>query len=202
MTLSKAKKAYHHGDLRTTLMNAALEIVEKEGVEMLSLRACARKADVSHAAPAHHFGNMTGLLHELAAEGYHRLTRHMREPAQHRADDALLNAGVGCIRFAVNHPGLFRVMTRMKASDGASQKLLDESTQALELLRSALQASYLAEHNMPLSAPLLAIRTDLAWCTVHGYAHLHIEGMSEKLASGQPELLLQQLRIALLAKAE
>ena len=64
------ENGYHHGNLRAALLRAAEEIIRESGVEGLTLRACARKAGVSHGAPAHHFGNITGLLTELAAEGF------------------------------------------------------------------------------------------------------------------------------------
>ncbi|KOC91444.1 TetR/AcrR family transcriptional regulator [Winslowiella iniecta] len=200
MTSSNAKKSYHHGDLRATLINAALEIIENEGIDRLSLRACARKAEVSHAAPAHHFGTITGLLDELAAEGYRLLTQEMQKKTQNSTAESLLNAGTGYIRFAVTHPGLFRVMTKMKTSPLPSERLSKNSDEALEFLKCALKQSYKAEYGTLLSDNALATRTELAWCTVHGYAHLYIEGMCQKFTFQDPEIILKHLRVALLAR--
>ncbi|MDW8845015.1 TetR/AcrR family transcriptional regulator [Erwinia sp. MMLR14_017] len=199
MTSSNAKKTYHHGDLRTTLINAALEIIENEGIDMLSLRACARKANVSHAAPAHHFGTITGLLDELAAEGYSLLRREMQKNKNNLTADSLLSAGTGYIRFAINHPGLFRIMAKMKTSPSPSERLLKESDAALEFLKCSLKQAYLEQHGIPLSENTLTLRSELAWCTVHGYSHLYIEGMSKKISFKDPERILNQLRISLLA---
>ena len=58
---------YHHGDLREALLKAAERVLERDGLAGLTLRAVAREAGVSHAAPTHHFGDLTGLLSELAA---------------------------------------------------------------------------------------------------------------------------------------
>ena len=66
----KTTKAYHHGDLREALIKAGRAILEKDGVEALTLRACARKAGVSHAAPQHHFASINDLLAEIAATGF------------------------------------------------------------------------------------------------------------------------------------
>ncbi|NRB03591.1 MAG: TetR family transcriptional regulator, partial [Rhodobacteraceae bacterium] len=63
---------YHHGDLRAALIEAGLQELEATGTEAFSLRKVARRAGVSHAAPAHHFGDVTGLLTALAAEGFRR----------------------------------------------------------------------------------------------------------------------------------
>lgn len=64
------ERAYHHGDLRRALLTAALDAIAQEGPDALSLRDLARRAGVSHAAPAHHFKDRTGLLTAVAAEGY------------------------------------------------------------------------------------------------------------------------------------
>ena len=61
---------YHHGALRDALLQAAERVLERDGLAGLTLRAVAREAGVSHAAPTHHFGDLTGLLSELAAIGY------------------------------------------------------------------------------------------------------------------------------------
>src|SRR3954471_6921119 len=63
---------YHHGALHDALLKAAQKVLERDGLPGLTLRAVAREAGVSHAAPTHHFGDLTGLLSELAAIGYRR----------------------------------------------------------------------------------------------------------------------------------
>ena len=65
-----ATKTYHHGDLRNALLDAAETVLAARGVEAFSLRACAKEAGVSHAAPAHHFRDVAGLLTALAARGF------------------------------------------------------------------------------------------------------------------------------------
>ena len=69
---------YHHGSLRKALLDAAEHILESEGIQALTLRAAARKAGVSHAAPKNHFGDLSGLLSELAARGFGRFAAMMR----------------------------------------------------------------------------------------------------------------------------
>src|SRR5271155_3547747 len=84
---------YHHGDLRAALLKSAGEIIRDSGLEGLTLRACARKAGVSHGAPAHHFGNVTGLLTELAADGFERLAEAMGPTRVRNANDDLEASG-------------------------------------------------------------------------------------------------------------
>src|SRR6516162_5040850 len=68
---------YHHGSLRKALLDAAERILEENGIQGLTLRAAAREAGVSHAAPKNHFGDLSGLLSELAARGFERLSASM-----------------------------------------------------------------------------------------------------------------------------
>ena len=67
---SGAESPYHHGDLHVALLKAAQTVLERDSLPGLTLRAVAREAGVSHAAPTHHFGDLTGLLSELAAVGF------------------------------------------------------------------------------------------------------------------------------------
>src|ERR1700757_5120858 len=71
--------SYHHGDLHDALLKAAETVLERDGVQGLTLRAAAREAGVSHAAPTHHFGDMTGLVSELAAIGFRQFNAAMAE---------------------------------------------------------------------------------------------------------------------------
>ena len=57
-----ARGGYHHGDLRQAMITAAEAVLAEKGLAGFTLRECARRAGVSPAAPAHHFGNLTGLL--------------------------------------------------------------------------------------------------------------------------------------------
>src|SRR5437763_15252056 len=70
---------YHHGALRDALLQAAERVLERDGLGGLTLRAVAREAGVSHAAPTHHFGDLTGLLSELAAIGFRQFNAAMAQ---------------------------------------------------------------------------------------------------------------------------
>src|SRR5512138_3056489 len=103
---------YHHGELRRALLDAAAAVVERDGVGALSLRDLARRLGVSHAAPAHHFADRTALLVELAADGYARFGAALAEAARREREpfERLLAVGRAYVRFALDHPGRFRVM--------------------------------------------------------------------------------------------
>src|SRR3954464_5676258 len=76
-TAAGAEAPYHHGALRDALLKAAETVLERDGLQGLTLRAVAREAGVSHAAPTHHFGELTGLVSELAAIGFRQFNAAM-----------------------------------------------------------------------------------------------------------------------------
>src|ERR1700747_2136538 len=88
---AKRAASYHHGSLREAMLRAAESILERDGIGGLTLRAAAREAGVSHAAPTNHFGDVMGLLSDLAAVGFARfraMMAHVRksDPAAARLD--------------------------------------------------------------------------------------------------------------------
>src|SRR5437660_8310551 len=76
-TRAAAETPYHHGALRDALLQAAERVLERDGLAGLTLRAVAREAGVSHAAPSHHFGDLTGMVSELAAVGFRQFNAAM-----------------------------------------------------------------------------------------------------------------------------
>jgi AcrR family transcriptional regulator len=106
-------KPYHHGDLRAALLASAEAELATHGIEAFSLRQVAKRAGVSHAAPAHHFGDANGLLTALAAEGFRQFQamQARREAVADRTPRAqMIAAGLGYVDFALARPALFRLM--------------------------------------------------------------------------------------------
>src|SRR5436190_10168835 len=105
-------RPYHHGDLRRALIDAARRLLESEGPSALSLRAVAREAGVSPAAPYHHFKDKGELLDAVAGEGWSMLDEAIvaakaSAPSIHAA---MTEIGVAYVCFATNNPALYRVM--------------------------------------------------------------------------------------------
>ncbi len=105
-------RAYHHGDLRNGLLEAARAILEEESLAALTLRAVARKAGVSHAAPYRHFPNHEALLVELSIEGFEELRESLVESAKAHGNesDKIANIGAAYMRFVAQRPALARLM--------------------------------------------------------------------------------------------
>ncbi|MEM7269181.1 MAG: TetR/AcrR family transcriptional regulator [Pseudomonadota bacterium] len=172
--MNAPQKTYHHGDLRAALLSAAEEELTEKGREAFSLRSVARRAGVSHAAPAHHFGDVTGLLTALAASGYERFLA-TQKARQAKAEDApreqMIQSGLGYIDFALAHPALFRLMFGSKWPEGTNDELMQTSAAAFFHLVDNVQA--ITGGCVETDAET---RTTLAgvWSIVHGLADLMI----------------------------
>ncbi|SCE80323.1 transcriptional regulator, TetR family [Micromonospora coriariae] len=158
-------RAYHHGDLRNALLAAAVEAIEEVGPAALSLRDLARRAGVSHAAPAHHFGDKAGLLTALAAQGFDLLAQKLSAP------DNLLDAGVAYVDFAVRHRAHFEVMFRPELYRADDAELVAARGRSGAALRSGVTA-------LPANDPGADPERDAlaAWSIVHGFATLWLAG--------------------------
>jgi AcrR family transcriptional regulator len=112
--VSGAAKPYHHGDLRNALLDAARAILEENGLADVSLRAVARKAGVSHAAPYRHFPNHEALLTELAVEGFAEMRAEIVAGATGAQagskTDRIAKIGAAYMRFVAKRPALARLM--------------------------------------------------------------------------------------------
>src|SRR5437764_15273216 len=108
-------RPYHHGDLSRALVDAARRILEAEGPAALSLRAVAREAGVSPAAPYHHFKDKTELLDAVAHEGWHALDLAIAEGRTKAPNprEGVLGIGVAYVTFAQRNPQLYRLMYHM-----------------------------------------------------------------------------------------
>ncbi|WP_406629833.1 TetR/AcrR family transcriptional regulator [Amycolatopsis sp. WGS_07] len=125
-------RRYHHGDLRRAVLAAAVEVLRESGPPAVNLRDLARRVGVSHAAPAHHFGDRTGLLTAVAAQGFELLADALEELPP-SAD--LLEAGVAYVSFAVERRAHFEVMFRpelLRTDDPDLRAARRRSDQALD----------------------------------------------------------------------
>lgn len=173
----KRPDTYHHGALREALLQAAERILERDGIQGLTLRAAARDAGVSHAAPKNHFGDMTGLLSDLAAVGFERFVAMLRENAHDGDSPAsrMQAIGAGYVRFARTHPDLFLLMFRSERLDMTRSALRTAVGASLQVLSSAV-----GEHRgEPVEAQLTlpqAAQIVRAWSLVHGFVMLLLDG--------------------------
>jgi AcrR family transcriptional regulator len=198
----KPRDAYHHGDLRPALLDAAVALIGEVGLPALSLRECARRAGVSHAAPYRHFADKEALLLAIAEQGFEWLADAAEAAmAKRTAPDERLDAyGVAYVRFAAEHPVHHRVM--FSASLGVTAKEHAGDDRAFDLLLAAARDVVGDSGADPLEAALAA------WSLPHGLTMLILDGRiparlaaTPALAEGLARRVIQQWRGPLLAKA-
>lgn len=170
-------RGYHHGDLRRALLDAALALVEEDGLAALSLREVAKRAGVTHAAPYHHFADRAAVMAAIAHEG-HELLRDRMDGCvaalgdEASADQRLAACGRGYLRFALEHPAHFRVMFRPELLQSLPA-LSPGARSAYQVIDEAVHAMQAAGLAPPVDHDLLVIS---AWSTVHGLAALLLDG--------------------------
>lgn len=178
-----SKKSYHHGDLRESLLSAAEEQLEEEGPAGLSLRKLGRALGVSPGAPYRHFEDKEALLTALATIGFQRLRETMLAEQDGATDpqDELRRGGIGYLKFAWAHPGLFRLVFGWMPAGEAPERAESGDLAFANLagiLEQCARDGLLAKG--PMDAGLLA------WSAVHGAAFLMIDD-GLKLCSMAPD---------------
>lgn len=153
--------SYHHGDLRSALLQAGLVVLERDGLDALSLRGVARAAGVSHAAPYHHFVDKAALLAAIAAHGFDLLHEEIVARAPDSPADRLQTAAITYVGFAVEHPELFRLMFSGAIAPHYAHP---------ELRTAARRAYGHITKSLPDEAAAVA-----AWSLVHGLAMLLLD---------------------------
>ena len=170
MTTLKPRATYHHGDLRTALLSAARVLLDEGGVGAVSLREAARRAGVSPAACYRHFTDKEALLTALAVQGFDEFAQALGQAVQ-GGRQSFAEMGVAYVAFAVQRPGLFRLMFGPAVADRSrSPELLQAIAAATRLFEGGLKSHTRGEPGSPVTG----LR---AWATVHGLATLAIDGM-------------------------
>ena len=160
-------------DLRQRILNTSELLLEENGVAALSMREVARRAGVTHQAPYHHFADRESILAELVAQGFDELSRRLA-----RANDralsagkhaALIASGLAYTGFALEHPGVFRIMFRPEVCDATRfPAALAASNRAHAELDRLVRLMHDGHHNATLAS--------LYWAQVHGLACLIVDG--------------------------
>lgn len=190
---------YHHGNLRATLLEAAEAELAEKGIEGLSLRSIAKRAGVSHAAPAHHFGDINGLLTALAASGFERLValQKARQAKAAQTPRARLEAsGLGYIDFAMTCPALFRLVFSSSRPDFEVSELQGAASAAFNLLVHDVGEVAGVDPQQDETAMIDVMAT---WAITHGLADLMNAGRLKFLLS-LPEPRREELAMKIISR--
>jgi AcrR family transcriptional regulator len=201
---SDAEQPYHHGDLHEALLQAAGRVAVREGLNGLTLRAVAREAGVSHAAPAHHFGDMTGLLSELAAIGFKEFSASLDAAAKSAPseDQAAERRASAYVAFARDNPCMFQLMFRAERLDHDRPALQQSSDHAFTKLAGIVAAQ--RHEDVSTDHLTLSQAADIAriWSMVHGFAMLHLDGRIKHILDASPPGTTEEMLLAAMLKPD
>jgi AcrR family transcriptional regulator len=152
---------------RAALLAAARAELETNGHAGISLRAVARRAGVSHAAPKYHFPDRAALLTAIATEGFAALTAALRDAARAQPDDLLAGLGRAYIDFGLTNPALFDLMFRPSELHTDDPDLRQAQNEAIgELGAAARQVPGADDESLTL----------ISWALAHGLVVLTRDG--------------------------
>ncbi len=183
---ARGVRPYHHGDLRRSLIDAALALVAEKQDWTFSLREITRRAGVSHNAPYNHFADGDDLLIAVAAAGFERLRDHLRAAVSGitAPDKALLACGRAYIELALKNPALYRLMCgpALAKSTGSrpagAREAAEEARAVLEeiIRRGAQSGAFAVSPDDPLEQAKVVF---FAWSVVHGLSMALLDGFAE-----------------------
>lgn len=184
---------YHHGDLPNALRGAAVDVIAEQGLGRFSLREVARRAGVSHTAPAHHFGDVRGLLTSVAVEGFDALHAETAAAAVSRTDPAerLVALGEAYVSLATDHPGHCQVMFRTDVIDPDDPALVMAGLRAHGVLEQAVRDVVAAEGLLVD----VDVAVELCWATMQGLVVLQPKLELLDARAGRPPVSTEE-RIA------
>ena len=183
-------RTYHHGDLRSALIAAGREIIEEKGPDGFSLRAAARRAGVSPAAPAHHFGDARGLLTAIATVGFIEFGDAIEAAMGPDRRSTIVRRCHTYLEFALAKPMLFRLMWRKTILDLDDPDHLAAARRAFEITDRTIRGGD-AVDTLPDNRTLTP--TIACWSVVHGFTTLVLDGAFFGSAQDDPERLKAML---------
>lgn len=166
----KARETYHHGNLPDTLIHEGAGLLADVGIEGFSLRKLATRADVTVAAPAHHFGNVKGLFTAIATRAFERLADQMQIAAlsAKSPEDAVLAMCWAYLEMRTSDPGYAAIMFRLDLLDATDERFRQSAFLAFGRLENALVRAA----SKPESADKVSITAKALWATTQGLTTL------------------------------
>jgi AcrR family transcriptional regulator len=185
----KPQNAYHHGDLRDALVQAALQDVEGGGPEAVNISALAKKLGVSQPAPYRHFADREALLVAVTAEAFRQFNVLLRDEIEKPSKRSKLSRlAQAALAFGLRRHGVYRLMfaSRTMACAPEDSDLHDAARETYALLLEAMEAP---------AAGLVRERHALqVWAALHGVVMLAEQGLlSGKLAEITREQLVDDI---------
>jgi AcrR family transcriptional regulator len=179
-------RPYHHGSLRQAVVDAAVAEVVAVGAARLSMREIARRAGVSHAAPAHHFGDKAGIFTAIAIDGFRMITEMIAPIAT--GSGGFLRGGIAYVMFALQHPGHFEVMFRPDLYRKDDPELVAARDAAFRVLYESARAALGGVSDEEALGMVVA-----GLSMSHGFATLWLTANLQEMIGADPAAFLARL---------
>jgi AcrR family transcriptional regulator len=166
--------------VRDALLAAARAELVEHGRAAISLRAVARRAALSHASPKYHFGDRSGLLTAIAAEGFRALALSLSEVRESDARRQLAALGRAYIDFGLANPALFELMFAPSELHTDDPELVAAQQEAIGCLTVAVSELIRVDAETPDNPPSVAL---ISWALVHGLVVLARDGALQSAAA-------------------
>ena len=199
MNTKKTKRAYHHGNLAESLLNAVDELATKFGLEAVTLRACAKIVGVSPSSAFRHYADKRALLTAFATKALHQLSDSMalaKKEAIENGNNSFLAVGLAYIEFGIDKPAFFRAMWNEETIYTND----DHYIQATQQLSTHLQGGF-AKTIKDKDPDSFSAQELLAWSSVHGLASLFVDGPVGKDQTKEQKMKMASEMIKVLAPA-
>lgn len=181
----KSKNSYRHGDLRSALIDVALERFNRSGEVDFTLRDLAKKTGVSHVAVYRHFSSKKHILKEIATLGFARLKEYFDKSLENDPT-AIIDLGEAYVRFAIENPSFFRVMFHPDLKpDDKDPEFGKLGSEAFSVLQKCVALNKSEDRFSDDTIEELSIT---AWSLVHGLSVLWVNGNLQPLPDGSKRL--------------
>lgn len=174
----RPRRDYHHGALRPALLAAAVEVLEERGPDGFSLRETARRAGVSPAAPAHHFGDTPGLLTAVATASFISLSERIEAADASAGPTRAARVRAQCLAYvdyAIGNRARYDLMWRPALFNAEDPELRSAALRAFFSLDRAVRGTKSVNEADPGS--VAAAQSIACWALLHGFARLALDGM-------------------------
>ena len=195
----KRPDSYHHGDLKAALVACATDILRKEGPSALSLRAVARAAGVSEAAPYRHFNDRRQLVAAVAEAGFRRMEQAMLAAMQRNSREGLRGVARAYVAFALENPAEYRVMFGQEVANTEDLPGLRETSRSV--LGFVAQGIGMLQNAGLIGVGEPALMAVVTWAQLHGLVMLALDGQSAGVAPSIDAQVEEATRIMMFGMA-
>jgi len=187
-----SEKAYHHGNLRFALIEAALDILDESGIDAVSIRQVAKRVGVAHSAPANHFKNKRALFTALAAEIFKQLAQKIKlklSNTPNNLNDSIHLFASTIVNFGLAYPNRYKLVWRKDELNHDDQTLYEIMEVIYKQLGEIL-LTHSQQSDIDVESQVIAL-----WSMIHGYVMLRLDG---SLVAGRDEVSGAERQIAII----